>query len=63
MIKNKSDLLKISIEEAFKLGEKNFLDGKSIHYNPYRNFNLVANIKIAELNNAWVDGYEYKIKN
>ena len=38
---NKSDLVKISNDEAFELGIKIHNQGHSIEYNPYRNLEFI----------------------
>ncbi len=40
--------------EAFENGSFCRREGHSVHYNPYRNMGVEA----AELNAAWIDGWE-----
>lgn len=54
---NKKDILNMDKNNSFKLGKEHKEMGFSIHYNPYRNFAIDKDNKIAELNNSYIDGY------
>ena len=51
----KSELLSISPEQAFSLGQQAKQSGKHESYNPYRNMDSTQT-PVTELNAAWIDG-------
>ena len=53
----KSDLLSISPEQAFTLGQQAKQSGKHESYNPYRNMDSTQT-PVTELNAAWIDGWQ-----
>jgi hypothetical protein len=53
----KSEILKISINDAYTLGYNHRKINKSIHYNPYRNIDISKDAYISELNTRYIDGW------
>lgn len=53
----KSEILKISTNDAYNLGYKHRKINKSIYYNPYRNIDLSKDIYVSELNTNYIDGW------
>ena len=58
MNQTKQDLLNISPEQAQELGRQSAIAGHSIHYDPYRNIDMLSIDNAHVLQNAWHLGHK-----
>jgi hypothetical protein len=56
----KTDLLKLTESQAFKLGLEHCKQGFSVYYNPYRNIDTANNLVVSKIQlnylNGWMSG-------